>query len=59
MHLSALLSVALAALPSVVSAKSVFAHIVVGNTAAHDVAAWTNDITLAKNAGIDAFVLNM
>jgi len=44
---------------SFVSAKSVFAHIVVGNTAAHTDATWTQDITLAKNAGIDAFVLNI
>jgi len=39
--------------------KSVFAHVIVGNTAAHDVAAWTKDISMAANVGIDAFVLNM
>ncbi|CAG8957749.1 hypothetical protein HYFRA_00000087 [Hymenoscyphus fraxineus] len=59
MHFSAFVSAALAVLPSVVSAKSVFAHVVVGDTAAHDVAKWGNDILLAKNAGIDAFVLNI
>jgi glucan endo-1,3-alpha-glucosidase len=41
-----------------VTAKYVFAHIVMGNTYSHTQATWTNDITLAKNAGIDAFVLN-
>ncbi|KAG9246835.1 glycosyl hydrolase family 71-domain-containing protein [Calycina marina] len=43
---------------SAVAAKSVFAHVVVGNTAAHTVDTWTTDITLAADAGIDAFVLN-
>jgi glucan endo-1,3-alpha-glucosidase len=52
-------AMALAILPAAVTAKSVFAHIVMGNTAAHDVALWTKDISLAKAAGIDAFVLNM
>jgi glucan endo-1,3-alpha-glucosidase len=41
-----------------VSAKSVFAHVVVGNTAAHTQSTWENDITLAKDVGIDAFALN-
>ncbi|TVY32902.1 Glucan endo-1,3-alpha-glucosidase [Lachnellula subtilissima] len=41
------------------SAGSVFAHVVVGNTGAHNVAAWSADIKLAQAAGIDAFVLNM
>lgn len=39
--------------------KNVFAHVVVGNTAAHDVGNWTQDIKLASQAGIDAFVLNI
>lgn len=39
--------------------KSVFAHVIVGNTAAHSVDTWTRDIKLASDAGIDAFVLNM
>ncbi|KAL8709183.1 MAG: hypothetical protein Q9220_006063 [cf. Caloplaca sp. 1 TL-2023] len=39
--------------------KSVFAHHIVGNTAAYTPADWTNDITLAKAAGIDAFALNI
>lgn len=41
------------------SAKSVFAHVLVGNTAAHTVDTWTKDINLAKSSGIDAFVLNV
>ena len=41
------------------SAKSVFAHVVVGNTGSHDTTTWAQDITLAKAAGIDAFVLNI
>jgi hypothetical protein len=44
---------------SVASAKSVFAHVVVGNAAVHTEDTWTNDITLAQNAGIDAFALNL
>ena len=36
-----------------------FAHVVVGDTAAHTQAIWSNDITLARDAGIDAFVLNI
>lgn len=39
--------------------KSVFAHVIVGNTAAHNVETWNRDIGLASQAGIDAFVLNM
>ncbi|CZS94451.1 related to mutanase [Rhynchosporium agropyri] len=39
--------------------KSVFAHVVVGNTAAHTQATWVQDITLARNTGLDAFVLNI
>lgn len=39
--------------------KSVFAHVVMGNTASHTVSTWGQDIELASKAGIDAFVLNM
>jgi glucan endo-1,3-alpha-glucosidase len=39
--------------------KYAFAHVVVGNTAAHTEATWANDIALAQAAGIDAFALNM
>ncbi|KAL8803053.1 MAG: hypothetical protein Q9182_003423 [Xanthomendoza sp. 2 TL-2023] len=47
--------------------KSVFAHHIVGlllphltsNTAAYGPSDWQNDISLAKAAGIDAFVLNI
>lgn len=52
------LLVTLALLPAV-SAKYVFAHVVVGNTAAHTTATWTADITLAQDAAIDAFILNI
>lgn len=44
---------------SVASAKAVFAHVVVGNTAAHTEDTWTNDIHLAQSTGIDAFALNI
>jgi len=50
---------ALQLLVSTVSAKSVFAHMVVGNTAAHTQDTWLTDISLAKAVGIDAFVLNI
>jgi len=39
--------------------KSVFAHVVIGNTAAHEIDTWTKDINLASAAGIDAFILNI
>lgn len=38
--------------------KYVFAHVVVGNTAAHTKSTWEDDITLAQSAGINAFALN-
>ncbi|RFU30779.1 hypothetical protein B7463_g5558, partial [Scytalidium lignicola] len=50
--------VALALFAQYAAAQFVFAHVVVGNTAAHTQSTWENDITLAKNAGIDAFALN-
>ncbi|KAK4097654.1 glycoside hydrolase family 18 protein [Parathielavia hyrcaniae] len=40
-------------------AKAVFAHFMVGNTASFDVARWTDNINLAKQAHIDAFALNI
>jgi glucan endo-1,3-alpha-glucosidase len=43
---------------SVAAQKYVFAHVIVGNTAAHTQSTWENDITLAQDAGIDAFALN-
>lgn len=43
---------------SVSAQKYVFAHVVVGNTAAHTQLTWQNDVTLAQKAGIDAFALN-
>ncbi|KAL8828804.1 MAG: hypothetical protein Q9170_006442, partial [Blastenia crenularia] len=39
--------------------KSVFAHHIVGNTAAYGPSDWEKDIKLAKVAGIDAFALNI
>uniref|UniRef100_A0A093V1L1 Glucan endo-1,3-alpha-glucosidase agn1 n=1 Tax=Talaromyces marneffei PM1 TaxID=1077442 RepID=A0A093V1L1_TALMA len=38
--------------------KLAFAHVVVGNTAAHTQSTWESDITLAHNSGLDAFALN-
>lgn len=52
-------SLTLSFLLSRATAKSVFAHVVVGNTASHTQDTWTNDILLAKNSGIDAFALNV
>ncbi|KXH67234.1 mutanase [Colletotrichum salicis] len=42
-----------------VQAASVFAHFMVGNTAEYSDDLWRTDIRLAKEAHIDAFVLNM
>uniref|UniRef100_L2FAV8 Alpha-glucanase n=1 Tax=Colletotrichum fructicola (strain Nara gc5) TaxID=1213859 RepID=L2FAV8_COLFN len=42
-----------------VQAASVFAHFMVGNTAEYTDELWRSDIQLAKEAHIDAFVLNM
>ncbi|KAL3422794.1 Glucan endo-1,3-alpha-glucosidase agn1 [Phlyctema vagabunda] len=56
--LKSLLALAAACLP-VVSSRHVFAHVVVGNTAAHTVDTWKTDINLAAEAGIDAFALNI
>ncbi|KAI9731806.1 MAG: hypothetical protein M1834_004595 [Cirrosporium novae-zelandiae] len=39
--------------------KTVFAHMIVGNTASMAYNDWKNDITLAKAAGIDGFALNI
>ena len=39
--------------------KSVFAYVVVGNTAAHEISTWAQDISLAAAAGINAFALNI
>lgn len=58
-YLSALLAVLPLLLPAVSAQKYVFAHVVVGNTAAHTQDTWNTDLTLAKDAGIDAFILNV
>jgi glucan endo-1,3-alpha-glucosidase len=58
-YLSALLAVLPLLLPAVSAQKYVFAHVVVGNTAAHTQDTWNTDLTLAKDAGIDAFILNI
>lgn len=57
--LSAIFATAVTIPQAVVNAKYVFAHVVVGNTAAHTQATWATDISLAAAAGIDAFVLNI
>ncbi|KAI1162698.1 carbohydrate-binding module family 24 protein [Nemania serpens] len=44
---------------SVVEAKAVFAHFLVGNVGAFSQADWESDIVLAQAAGIDAFALNI
>lgn len=46
-------------LPAASAQKYVFAHVVVGDTAAHSQATWLKDITLAGDAAIDAFILNV
>ncbi len=58
MRFASLLS-SLGLLAQAVSAKFVFAHVVVGDTAAHSQATWATDISLATECGIDAFVLNI
>jgi hypothetical protein len=45
--------------PTLVAGQNVFAHVIVGNTAAYDVSQWVSDIDLAASYGIDAFVLNI
>ncbi|KAF2713163.1 carbohydrate-binding module family 24 protein [Pleomassaria siparia CBS 279.74] len=45
--------------PVAVYGKSVFAHFMVGNTAAWNNSDWTSNIQMAQAAGIDAFALNM
>jgi glucan endo-1,3-alpha-glucosidase len=57
--LSSVLAALTLLLPAVSAQKYVFAHVVVGDTAAHTQATWTTDITLAQNAAIDAFILNV
>jgi glucan endo-1,3-alpha-glucosidase len=58
---SFLLSLAAAASSVGVAAaqKYAFAHVVVGDTSAHTEANWENDITLAHDAALDAFALNV
>ncbi|OKL61204.1 hypothetical protein UA08_03405 [Talaromyces atroroseus] len=58
---SLLLSLAAAASSVGVAAaqKYAFAHHVVGDTVAHTQADWENDITLAHDAALDAFALNV
>ncbi|KAK2627060.1 hypothetical protein QTJ16_003026 [Diplocarpon rosae] len=46
-------------LDSVAAQRYAFAHVVVGNTAAHTQETWAQDITLARSVGLDAFVLNI
>ncbi|KAI0391548.1 carbohydrate-binding module family 24 protein [Xylariaceae sp. FL0594] len=44
---------------SVVEAKAVFAHYIVGNVASFSQADWEADIQIAQQAGIDGFALNI
>jgi len=44
---------------SLVEAKAVFAHYIVGNVAAFSQADWEADIAIAQAAGIDGFALNI
>ncbi|KAK4187709.1 glycosyl hydrolase [Podospora australis] len=44
---------------SLVKAQAVFAHFMVGNTRDFAQSDWVKEMTLAKNAGFDAFALNM
>ncbi|KAM7194925.1 glycosyl hydrolase [Rhypophila sp. PSN 637] len=46
-------------LPSIQAAKEVFAHVILGNTADLQTTDWESDITLAQEAKIDGFVLNV
>ncbi|KAJ5720907.1 uncharacterized protein N7483_008841 [Penicillium malachiteum] len=46
-------------LPCQAVAKAVFAHFMMANTAQYDVSDWKRDISLAKEAHLDAFALNM
>ncbi|KAF2161911.1 glycoside hydrolase family 71 protein [Zasmidium cellare ATCC 36951] len=48
-----------ALLPTAAIAQSVFAHVIVGNTASYTIEQWTSEIELAQSYGIDAFVLNI
>lgn len=62
MQFKYLFSLALAVVSSVMvraEDKKVFAHFMVGNAANMQQSDWVNDITLAKNAGIDGFALNI
>ena len=60
MHfLSSLLAAASSLACTVEAQRYVFAHVVLGDTYAHTQATWQNDITLAHDAGIDAFALNI
>ncbi|KAK4197167.1 glycoside hydrolase [Triangularia verruculosa] len=57
--LLALAATASVVFPSVQAAKEVFAHVIVGNVRALDNADWEDNIKLAQEAKIDAFVLNI
>jgi glucan endo-1,3-alpha-glucosidase len=59
MKLTSFFAAALALPLQFVQANYAFAHVVVGNTAAHDQATWAQDIAIAQACGIDAFVLNI
>ncbi|KAK4170478.1 glycoside hydrolase [Cladorrhinum sp. PSN259] len=54
-----LLALASVAFPTAHAAKEVFAHMIVGNLPQFTLSDWEGDIKLAKEASIDAFVLNI
>lgn len=60
-HTSSLFLAAAAAtrFGAVAAQKYAFAHVVVGDTYAHTEADWENDITLAHDAALDAFALDI
>ncbi|KAK6581216.1 hypothetical protein PZA11_005907 [Diplocarpon coronariae] len=59
-HLAPVLGLALfSPFARVTAQKYAFAHVVVGNTAAHTQDTWAQDIALARSVGLDAFVLNI
>ncbi|KAM7195892.1 alpha-1,3-glucanase [Naviculisporaceae sp. PSN 640] len=59
LHAILLASLSLLPILSVLAAKEVFAHVILGNTASLQASDWESDIALAQNASIDGFVLNV
>lgn len=53
------LAIGLLSLANMTQAKAVFAHVVVGVTCSYNQSLWESHISLAQQAGIDAFALNI